>query len=119
SMSSASTPLTKKPNGCDGLVIRVVIEFTHDASRESGRGRPASMARNRAERRRYIPFRRALSMVRKGGFEPPLDSSNYLLRLARLPFRHFREWTFCAGELLSIAASTDSSSGLMASTRAP
>jgi hypothetical protein len=28
--------------------------------------------------------------VRKGGFEPPLDCSNQLLRLARLPFRHFR-----------------------------
>src|SRR5436309_9192487 len=29
-------------------------------------------------------------MERKWEFEPPLDCSNKLLRLARLPFRHFR-----------------------------
>jgi hypothetical protein len=29
-------------------------------------------------------------LVRKRGFEPPLGCPNQLLRLARLPFRHFR-----------------------------
>ena len=33
---------------------------------------------------------RELVLVRKRGFEPPLGCPNQLLRLARLPFRHFR-----------------------------
>ena len=37
-------------------------------------------------------------MVRKRGFEPPLDCSNWLLRLARLPFRHFRTVVSLAGQ---------------------
>src|SRR3954452_16389025 len=40
-------------------------------------------------RRRHAALR-DLVMVRKRGFEPPLGCPNQLLRLARLPFRHFR-----------------------------
>jgi hypothetical protein len=40
------------------------------------------LAHNAGERR----------LVRKRGFEPRPDCSDQLLRLARLPFRHFRKW---------------------------
>ena len=31
-------------------------------------------------------------MVRKRGFEPPPSEEDQPLKLARLPFRHFRTW---------------------------
>ena len=62
--------------------------------------RPAWTRRRRAMSERAF---QASRMVRKRGFEPPLDCSNQLLRLARLPFRHFRTWAeICRGQERSV-----------------